>query len=225
MVVTSFRVALAVAALLGIGVAASIPLPANRSVTEGGDPGPGLAVAGPSCLDHASGAIAIVGRIKVGRQLSELAKYGQVAEEFVGGDPAEFVVFPSGGLDQSVVSELEQDPAVQQVGLLRGQSEDPALRSCHRQLADAPAAVALMKRGIAAVVENHLVSQAQLNAAATSYMLTDDPLNSNNVFLAVVLAKPNMASVYASLSPIVAVVDRTTLAVNWVGPANWYVGQ
>lgn len=83
----------------------------------------------------------------------------------------------------------------------------------------------IAQRGTSALLKAGLVTSAEVAAPSTTFLLTDDPLDSANLYFALVLAKPDVESVSQSLKPIVAVLDRRTLGIQWLGTANWHQGQ
>lgn len=212
-----------VAAILG-GLAASMPLAGAFAGAEGS--GPGLDVAPLSCQEQQSGIISIIGRLAVGHLASELTKIGSVASEYSGGhDPDRIVLFPSGGFAVDPGTALKGNPAVAAVGLLRAQTADLSLRSCHYRLADNARAKAIAASGSLALLQAGLLTQNQLADPSTTFLLTDDPLDASKLDFAVLLATPVGAAALQSHFPLVAEFDRSTLSITWTGAANWYQGQ
>ncbi len=152
---------------------------------------------------------------------------------------------PEAPMPPDPVFALRRNPALQATGYLYAQSSDPNLRSCNYQLTDSPGAQALLRPAVAALLAQGLVTQAQLDAGSTTYMIGEDPLESGHELITVLLAKPAyvgdvsvlspdpahpspsdpVPSVSQTLTPVVASVDRATGQVESVGYGNWYLGQ
>jgi len=204
------------------------------------------------CDQQDSGTLAVVGRIALGHTAAELGAAGySITPAFVKTQDRiarDSVVTPSVNADDQFVvvyardhhtlsgdkdlKDLQASTALQGVGPVHAQSNDPALRSCDNRLADKPAAQELMRAATVAMVTQGFVTQAQLDASSTTFRISDDPTHSGNKFVTAILARPVQVSatspapsVAQSLTPIVASIDPTTKIVSSVSYANWYAGQ
>jgi hypothetical protein len=115
------------------------------------------------------------------------------------------------------------DPAVTDAGLIPLRSHDPSLRSCNDQLQDKPRAAALIAPVSEAIVASGLTTAAVLQAPGTTWAVTDNPLDPNELIVtAGVQGKPE--SPQASGAPatyptqaITAFVDKASSKVLTVG--------
>ncbi len=128
--------------------------------------------------------------------------------------------------------------ALSNVAQLNAQSSDPTLRSCDHRLSDSPRAQSLMQAATAAMVAQGVVTQEQLDASSTIFLISDDLLRPGYEYVSAVLARsvivtaPNPTDPYPvgamasqNLTPIVASINTATKSVSSVGYGNWYAGQ
>jgi hypothetical protein len=113
---------------------------------------------------------------------------------------------------------------------LLDQSEDPALHSCDYTLADKPAAVSLASDAIDALEGNGLLTDSQASNSGDVYLLSDDPLNSDEVVFTIevpssnVVPDPEYPGYYIAVGKgpsYAAVLDKKTGAVLALGNAPW----
>lgn len=221
--VTYLFLALMSLAGLATSIAIAAPTPASTLDTHG------MGAAAFPCEQQQDQPIAILGRLVPGHTVTEVAASASaVAPEFSG--PAasssdEVVIFPKGGFTDSAVGTLRNDAAFAQVAVLQAHTADASLRSCEYRLRDNPRAASIADRGTTAMLAGDLLTSNEIEAPSTTFLLTDDPFDSSKLYFAVILQRPTGSPVTESRTPIVAVIDRGTLAVTSVEVANWYVGQ
>jgi len=205
-----------------------------------------------TCSQQESGILGTIGRLATGHSIGQLASQGVIGDPlFVAGraqidragqgasssDANTLVVLHStASRAPSPLNSVRGNATLQSVGVVHLQSDDPALRSCDRRVADSPQAQALVKRAAASMVNAGLVTQQQLDNASTTYYVSDDPMSPGNEFVTAVLAqgtpmekgeRSTGTALPASqlLTPVVASVNRVTGSVTDVGYANWYAGE
>jgi len=211
-----------------------------------------------SCAQQTPMTLAIVGRVAPGHSAAELTAKGfgvvlalvrseqdvlrQAATAPVPAAPQNstglVVIYPhtdasARGINlRDALASLSNNPALQAVGALQAQSNDPAYRSCDYRLSDSPDAQALVQPAAQAMIAQGYLTQAQLNDPGTILLLGDDPTQPTHKFVTVVLSRPVDTSNPAinppasqSLTPVVASVDAATKSVLTVGYSNWYAGQ
>jgi hypothetical protein len=179
-----------------------------------------------ACGQRNPARIAVIGQLAPGHSASEVRGFG-IAPAFNGLDPGTVVLYRGSDLPPLEASDLQSEPAIAHAALLTAQTNDLSLRSCNYRLADNPKASAVASRAVAFMVDRGLVSQSQVAAGSTIFLLTDNPLNAAQMYFAVVLASPATATSSASqtLTPIVATIERGSGRVLGAGVANWYAGQ
>jgi len=117
------------------------------------------------------------------------------------------------------------DAALRSSGTLGSRTSDPKYISCNYYLSDNAASQALGREVAARFVADGLATSTQLNAPSTTWMITDDPTDRQNLFVAAILATKSVGSPDAALTPIVASVDRSTATITNTAVSAWYAGQ
>ncbi|MGH7776556.1 MAG: hypothetical protein ACREPI_05185 [Candidatus Dormibacterales bacterium] len=159
--------------------------------------------------------------------MAELENAGFLTSQVAGVSDLVVVHSPAGFPAPSAIS---ANPAVAAAGIVRAQSEDPALRSCNYKLADSPGGQALLNAAVSRMAGLGLLTSQEVASPSTIALVSDDPLDSTRVFVTVLLEKPvNIVSppvaMSSSVAPFTALVDKTTGVVISAGPTNWFVGQ
>lgn len=236
---------------LGVGTA----LPFGRTVPQTLSSQQTLSTHALACGEQTSMSMAVVGRIAHGHSAAELIRKGYgVVPALVSTQQLSTATNPaleaSPATDNTVViyshtvgpsssgtslldhmALLQNEPALQSVGVLHAQSSDAALRSCDYRLSDSPAAQALRQTATFAMLAHRYLTQAQLDDPLTIFLISDDPLQAGRKFVTVVLAHPMTAAEVASPPvsrnppPVVVSVEWPTMKVLAVGYGNWYAGQ
>jgi len=177
----------------------------------------------PGC-GEGGGGIALVGRLAPGHNLSELPQGSVRAID--GADPDLVVFWP--GLNPFSLPDPQDPPthpALVNVGWLRSNALDPALKSCDYRLEDNPAAAEIGRKAAAFMVQQGLLTQEQIDGPGTTFQLAEDPTNPAYLFFTVVLAKDGGgpgAALSQQLFPYTATIDKVSGAVLSAGRAHWY---
>lgn len=181
-----------------------------------------IAASMPSCDEVEPQPIAFVGRLAPAHVLNDLLARGYVAKQAMDGFDDSLIVLRE---DPQTVSAAQANPALAVTGWIRARSMDLSLRSCFYRLDDKPAAVEMANRATAWMVQNGVLTRAQIDAGGTTFGLADDPTNSANLFFSVILATPGGGrpgtEAAGSLTRYTAVIDRATGTILGAGKANW----
>jgi len=132
------------------------------------------------------------------------------------------------GHAQSAFAAAKASSTVAGAGIVYLHSTDPALRSCHYDLADKPAAAELAATAGSAMVAMGLVTKDALSAPSSTWAVTDDPLDpAVKIVTLGVQGKPDVRPALGAPSNIFqtqfinAFVNRTTGDVIAAGYAAW----
>lgn len=132
------------------------------------------------------------------------------------------------GPAQLAFATAKASSAVAGAGIVYLHSADPALRSCHYDLADKPAAAALAATAGNAMVAMGLVSKDALSGSSSTWAVTNDPLDAAVEIVTLgVPGKPDVRPALGAPSNIFqtqfisAFVNRTTGEVVAAGYAAW----
>ncbi len=219
------KVAAALAFLVGGLLVLVVAVVARFGVLAAPSGSHGLSLSGvESCAAQESGSIAIVGRLAPGHQLSELRAQGLSAVQAVtGADPNLVVLVPVHGqpLDQALL--LKSDALIS-TGSLRAQTSDRSLRSCHHRLSDNPAAAAIAQSASSSLLLDGLLTPSQLDAASTTFLLTDDPTRPDQLLFIVTMPTIDGGGA-GSLATVVATIDRASGKATGGGIGHIYEGQ
>lgn len=232
--------------LVMIGIAASFaagglvhfelsPDAGDDSANRRSDPGAALDLAPFAklpCDKLEPPPIAVLGRLAPGYNVTSLEDAGYKAVRAIEGAEDDLVVIDPivGPLELSegaplVVQQLQSNPALLNVALLRARATDLSLRSCWYTLDDKPAAVDIATRATDWMVQNGVLTREQVEAGGTTYGLTDDPTDPSHLLFSVLLAKPGGgipgSADEATLTLYVAVIDRATGDVLSAGRGYW----
>lgn len=261
------RLVIVGAVACGIGVVAGTAVAGTGATTSGarvpeGRSGRFSDIAVP-CERLPPAPLAVVGRIALGHSASEMAAVGYgvalalaysrlevVTGTALAPTPSAaslslsnqvVVLYPLHGrgvVRPEDVRSTTALAALSNVAQLNAQSSDPTLRSCNYRLSDSPRAQSLMQVATAAMVAQGVVTQEQLDASSTIFLISDDPLRPGYEYVSAVLARsvtvtaPNPTDPYPvgamasqNLTPIVASINAATKSVSSVGYGNWYAGQ
>jgi hypothetical protein len=99
------------------------------------------------------------------------------------GAPASTVLLSPRRLDGSVIdqAQLQAAAGVANAAPVFPQSADPAIHSCDYRLADRPQAAPFVAAAEAALTAQGLATRQQIEGPGALYLLSDDPLDANQV--------------------------------------------
>jgi hypothetical protein len=248
------RRAAGVLALIVVGIGVSVAI--GRVLDFDSSPGPNIQSLHGSgvndrlgkihvtpCDQQEPGRIALLGRLAPGRTLANLSSAGYVAAQAIDGAEDDLVVIdrvahpgsapftlPDLLNAPNLPANLQTDAAFVSVGWLSWPAKDLSLRSCDYTLSDKPAPSAIAKTAVDFMIEKGVLTQAQIDAGGTTFMLAEDPTNPAHLFFTVVLAKPTDGGPGSPpnselLTPYAATIDKATGTVLSAGRAHWYDGQ
>lgn len=202
---------IAISGLLGLNVSAQVPARSEE-----------LSMTTTPCDEQEPGTIAMIASLAPGRSIADLERSGYHAVPALRGKAVGLVVvLPAAGARQP--ADVAKDPAVTGAGWLRAQvTTDPSLRSCDHRLADKPAAVALAQRAIAAMEQAGLLTQAEVDADGTTYLLSDDPISPSQLIFTVLLTKPAVGEAPSEFRPVSTLIQKGSGRIVETGEANWY---
>ena len=130
---------------------------------------------------------------------------------------------------QISLAKLRSNSAVAQAGVVFPQDPQPGMCSTSYQLDDAPALHPYVVAGETAIRAHALTTQASMDGGIL--LLSEDPLDSNDLIFTVAVGDPAIQPGYPpgvevhALIPIIAFIDRKTVAVARMGYGAWYEGQ
>jgi hypothetical protein len=192
-----------------------------------------------SCSAQTPGQIGLVGRIATGHQPAELTNSGftvySLTSEAEGRTAAQdetLIAIGRHKSDGSVVSvaSLGATSGLASVAPVLSQSSDPTLRSCFYKLNDSSGALPYLHAGQNALVKRGYVTEGHLSDASTSYMISDNPLDSTEILLTMIVpgAKVTLPSTsngpsVLGLRSFVVRLARDRMTVIAAGYGSWYL--
>lgn len=201
-----------------------------------------------ACAAHPATSIATLAIVASGHTATELHARGYstaaalvpTLNEVVRGRDAvaaqtsdAIVLYGAGVKGVGDVQALQTSGLLTSVAPLLGQSTNPTYRTCDYRLADNPSALALLHKAATSMVSAGLLTENELDAPSSIYMVSDNPFTPNDEYVTVLLEKPvpmtaggqGMPPESQLVTPIVAEVNAASGVVKRVGFGNWYLGQ
>jgi hypothetical protein len=190
-----------------------------------------------SCSAQTPGQLGLLARVAPGHSARELQAQGYRVYAALGQSPGQLasdrdLLVEIGsrltGGPSTDVAALRRNAALSSAGAVLSQSLDPALRSCNYRLDDRPAAQHLVGKAEVVMVRNGLVSNTELAADSTIFLIGDNPLNQGQVIVTIAVAGATIPDPFEnpsrlhSLIPIVAIVDKSSGRVLQAGFGAWY---
>lgn len=188
-------------------------------------------VAGPAvggCAGSSTAVVATLVRLAPGRTARSTLGLNTAVTPALDSDPSLQVI--TSEPTAADIQRLSSVAGVAGVGYLRPQTSEVVWQSCDYKLADNAAAQAMGRAAAADMLKAGLLTQANLDNAGTTFMISDDPTDSRNLFLTITLSHPvaqprGGLALSTLLEPYVAVVSKATGVVMSVSHAHWYDGQ